>query len=89
MLIKPKNSTVDTIRKFLQSFYTVLKVADGHLYFVFLTGISKFPKVSIFSGLNNLNDITIDTEYAVICGYTQAEVEQCFGPYVCGQRNCL
>jgi hypothetical protein len=69
---------IDEIRKFLQSFYKVLKTADEHLRFVFLTGVSKFSKVSIFSGLNNLNDITLDAEYAALCGYTQDELERYF-----------
>jgi hypothetical protein len=75
---------IDEIRKFLQSFYKVLKAADEHLRFVFLTGVSKFSKVSIFSGLNNLNDITLDAEYAALCGYTQDELEQCFDSEIDG-----
>jgi hypothetical protein len=73
---------IDSIRKFLQSFYRVLKAADEHLRFVFLTGVSKFSKVSIFSGLNNLNDITLDPFYAAICGYTQDELESYFALYL-------
>jgi hypothetical protein len=69
---------IDEIRKFLQSFYKVLKAADEHLRFVFLTGVSKFSKVSIFSGLNNLRDITLSNDYATLCGYTQEELEQYF-----------
>jgi hypothetical protein len=72
----------DSIHKFLQSFYKVLKAADDHLRFVFLTGVSRFSKVSIFSGLNNMNDITMDAQYAAICGYTQDELEQYFAPYI-------
>ncbi|MDR3341217.1 MAG: ATP-binding protein [Treponema sp.] len=74
---KPDEIT-DEIRQFLQSFYKVLKAADRHLRFVFLTGVSKFSKVSIFSGLNNLNDITLDADYAALCGYTQDELERYF-----------
>jgi hypothetical protein len=73
---------IDSIRQFLQSFYRVLKAADEHLRFVFLTGVSKFSKVSIFSGLNNTNDITLDPSYAAICGYTQAELESYFAPHL-------
>ncbi|MDR3366778.1 MAG: ATP-binding protein [Prevotellaceae bacterium] len=69
-------------RKTLQAFYQVLKAADEHLRFIFLTGVSKFSKVSIFSGLNNLNDITMDDKYATICGYTQAELESCFDEHI-------
>jgi hypothetical protein len=72
------DETIDEIRQFLQSFYKVLKAADRHLRFVFLTGVSKFSKVSIFSGLNNLRDITLSNDYATLCGYTQEELESYF-----------
>jgi len=48
----------------------VIKGADAHIRFAFLTGVSKFSKVSLFSGLNNLNDITVDPDYSALCGYT-------------------
>jgi hypothetical protein len=73
---------IDSIRTFLQSFYRVLKAADEHLRFAFLTGVSKFSKVSIFSGLNNLNDITFDSSFAAICGYTHDELESYFAPHL-------
>ena len=66
------------IRKELKNFYSVLKDADPYLKFCFLTGVTKFSKVSIFSGLNNLEDITISPDYATICGYTQEEFERTF-----------
>ena len=66
-------------REILKDFYSVLKDTDIYLKLVFLTGVSRFSKVSIFSGLNQLNDITIDPEYATICGYTQGELESVFG----------
>jgi len=66
------------IREGLKNFYSVLKDADAYLKFVFITGVSKFSKVSLFSGLNNLRDITIEPEYATICGYTQSEFEEVF-----------
>ncbi len=65
-------------RDVLKNFYEVLKAADAHLRFVFLTGVSKFSKVSVFSGLNNLVDITLEIPFATICGYTQAELEDSF-----------
>jgi hypothetical protein len=68
----------DAMRNFLQSFYKILKSADEHLRFVFLTGVSRFSGVSIFSGLNNLNDLTMDEKYASICGYTQEELDVYF-----------
>ncbi len=66
------------MREELKNFYSVIKEADQYLKFVFITGVSKFSKVSLFSGLNNLQDITLNPEYATICGYTQEEFEQVF-----------
>ena len=66
------------MRESLKNFYSVIKDADEYLKFAFITGVTKFSKVSIFSGLNNLNDITLDPEYATICGYTQEEFEEVF-----------
>ncbi len=65
-------------REVLKDFYSVLKDADPYLHLVFITGVSRFSKVSIFSGLNQLNDITLDKEFATICGYTQTELETVF-----------
>ena len=65
-------------REILKDFYSILKDADSYLKLVFITGVSRFSKVSIFSGLNQLNDITIDPEFATICGYTQSELEMVF-----------
>jgi len=65
-------------REILKSFYSVLKDADPYLHLVFLTGVSRFSKVSIFSGLNQLNDITLDRKFATICGYTQTDLETVF-----------
>ncbi|NOG31142.1 ATP-binding protein [Halomonas sp. TBZ9] len=66
------------LREGLKSLYSVLKDADPHLHFVLLTGVSKFNKVSLFSGLNNLNDITLDAPYAAICGYTDHDIDTVF-----------
>ncbi|MCX7692328.1 MAG: ATP-binding protein [Tepidimonas taiwanensis] len=68
------------MREGLRNFYSVLKDQDAHLRFVFLTGVSKFSKVSIFSGLNNLEDITLDARYSAICGYTEADIDTVFAP---------
>jgi len=65
-------------REVLKDFYSVLKDADPYLRLVFLTEVSRFSKVSIFSGLNQLNNITLDPEFATICGYTQRELETVF-----------
>ncbi|NQY74417.1 MAG: ATP-binding protein [Candidatus Margulisbacteria bacterium] len=69
-------------REILKDFYGVLKSQDEHIRLVFLTGVSKFSKVSIFSGLNNLNDITMDSKYATLLGYTQEELEHYFEGWI-------
>lgn len=68
------------IRECLKDLYAVLKNCDKHLRFVFLTGISKFSKVNLFSGLNNLKDITLSARYSAICGYTDSDVDTVFEP---------
>jgi len=62
-------------REILKEFFTVLKNSDDLLELVFLTGVSKFSKVGIFSGLNNLTDLTMHPQYATMMGYTQEELE--------------
>ena len=69
-------------RELLKSFYSILKDADPHLRLVLLTGVSKFSRVSIFSELNNLNDLTIYSDYATLLGYTQSELEHYFRMYL-------
>ncbi len=73
------------IREELKSFYSVIKGADEYLKFAFITGVSKFSKVSLFSGLNNIQDITLHPKYATICGYTQNDVETVFAKHLRGQ----
>ena len=70
------------IRELLRSFYTILKTYSKYLRFVFITGISKFTKVGIFSGLNNLDDISMSEEYGDIVGYTQQELEDNFSDWI-------
>ena len=67
------------IRQVLENFYINIKASDEHLRFVFMTGVTKFSKVSVFSKLNNLEDITMDEQFATMYGYTQEEVERYFG----------
>lgn len=67
-------------RDFLRGFYSTIKDYDAYIKFSFLTGVSKFSKVSLFSGLNNLYDLTLDPEYSAICGYTDADVDTVFAP---------
>ncbi|GHT64256.1 ATPase AAA [Bacteroidia bacterium] len=78
-----------SIREFLQTFYVVLKGADDHLKFVFLTGVTKAAKVSIFSVLNSPDDITLNKQFASICGYTQEELERDFSEHISDTAVCL
>ncbi|MGB0931182.1 MAG: AAA family ATPase [Chitinophagales bacterium] len=71
-------------RDILKNMYGVLKdgIVEKHLHFLFVTGVSKFSKTSIFSELNNLDDLTLDPSTVDICGITQAELESYFEPYI-------
>ena len=71
-------------RDFLRGLYAVIKASDAHVRFTFITGVSKFSKVSLFSGLNNLTDITLDPSYSAICGYTEADLDAVFAPELPG-----
>ena len=70
----------DDYRKTLTAFYTVLKSADAYLQFVFITGVTKFAQMGIFSTLNQLNDISFDLEYNALCGMTCPEIKAIFAP---------
>jgi len=72
------------IREGLKDLYSVLKDADAYVKFCLITGVSKFSKVSLFSGLNNLIDITIDERFATIGGYTQNDLETVFKEHLIG-----
>ena len=72
------------IRDKLKQFYSVIKTNSAYLRFVFITGVSKFSKMNLFSGLNNLNDITIDETFGNICGYTQTDLEMHFQEHLKG-----
>ena len=65
-------------RNTLKAFYGVLKSCDAHIKFAFLTGVTKFGKVSVFSDLNNLIDISIDHRYAEVCGISEHELYRDF-----------
>ena len=73
----------DYYRKTLQGFYSVLKAKDGQIRFGFLTGVSKIGKLSVFSGLNNLTDISLNADYADICGISANELREYFDASVC------
>ncbi len=69
---------LDSFRKKLSAFYSVLKNMDAFIQFAFITGVSRFSKVSIFSGLNNLKDISLLNKYNAICGITESELSEYF-----------
>ena len=71
-------------REFLRGFYGVIKDCDEHIRFCFLTGVSKFSKAGLFSGLNNLRDITLSPAYGTICGYTDDDLDAVFAPELQG-----
>ena len=71
-------------RDYLRGLYSTIKFADAHIKFTFLTGVSKFSKVSLFSGLNNLTDITLNPNYSSVCGYTDDDLDTVFAPELAG-----
>ncbi|MBI4647827.1 MAG: AAA family ATPase [Bacteroidia bacterium] len=77
-----EKSKAEKNRKILKYFYSALKGADKYIRFLFITGVSKFSKVSIFSDLNHLNDITIDKNYACLAGITEDELQIYFDDYM-------
>jgi len=87
---KPLTSTLNKrdvhveLRDALKGFYGVLKSCDAHLRFVFITGVSKFSHVSLFSDLNQLYDLTLDPRYADLCGLTEEEITANFAPEIDG-----
>lgn len=70
----------EDFRETLTAFYTVLKSSDAYLQFVFITGVTKFAQMGIFSTLNQLNDISFDLEFNTLCGMTRTEIETVFAP---------
>ncbi|MGP1363120.1 MAG: ATP-binding protein [Bacteroides sp.] len=72
----------EAYRTMLYGLYSNIKNCDRYLRFVFLTGVSRFGKLTIFSGLNNLNDISMDSAYAGICGITEEELTTDFAPEI-------
>ena len=71
-------------RDYLQGFYGIIKDSAEHVRFVFVTGVSMFSMTSPFSGLNNLNDISLDPRFATLCGYTDADLDTVFAPELDG-----
>jgi hypothetical protein len=77
-----KDELQDTYRTILKGFYGALKSMDRYIKFAFLTGVTKFNKISVFSDMNNLEDISTDDSYASICGITDEEIDTVLVPYV-------
>ena len=69
-------------RAMLRAFYEVIKQCDGAIHFALLTGITKFSKTTLFSSVNNLNDISLLDEFAGVCGFTEQELEQHLTPEI-------
>ena len=87
----------DDMRKRLKSFYEAIKDLDTYLQFIFITGVTKFSKTSIFSGINNLQDISLSTVAATVCGFTHEEIVTNFPDFLAhlakeynlDQQTCL
>lgn len=84
-LRKPEEAHLN--REALKNFFSVVKSLDKHLRAIYITGVTKFSKTSIFSGLNNLNDLTTDPRAATLLGYTQQEIDTYFAPYITKQAE--
>ncbi len=80
----PDLDRAKTNRDYLQGVYGIIKGSAAHVRFVFVTGVSMFSKVSLFSGLNNLKDISLDPRFATICGYTDTDIDTVFAPELDG-----
>ena len=81
--------TAEYMRDTLRQFYKMLKSLDRYLKFVFITGVSKFSRASVFSVLNNLNDISMSDEFSSLLGYTQSELESNFKDYLLDSGKAL
>ena len=71
-------------RNYLRGLYSCIKSSDAHIEFTFLTGVSRFSRVSLFSGINNLIDLTMDPSFSAVCGYTEADLDTVFAPELPG-----
>ena len=87
--VMDNDALLERNRGVLKGFLSVLKKADDHLRFAFITGVTKFSKVSIFSDLNQLRDISLSRDYAAVCGITEAELLGAFGPELGSMADSL
>lgn len=76
------SETIQELLRILGNFYEVIKTQYKNIHFTFITGVTKYSKLSVFSKMNNLSDYTMTKDYACMCGYTQAEVEHFFSQYI-------
>ena len=86
-----KPDQLEEVRRILQEFYQTLKICDSHIRFAFVTGITKFSQLSIFSTINNLRNISMEPKYGALCGFTEEEIRTVFDPDVerlATQYNC-
>lgn len=83
-LLKNLNNTqeAEAIQKIMHNFFTTIKSLDAYVHAIFITGVTKFAKTSVFSGMNNLNDLTLSPEAATLLGYTHDEIINYFEPYI-------
>lgn len=79
------------IRETLKNFYTIIKASDQYIRFVFITGISKFSKIGVFSSMNNLDDLTMDSRFATLLGITETELRRDFYEHIVAfaQQNAI
>ena len=73
---EPKRA--EALRDAIRDFLSIIKSLDEYIDFAFITGVSSFVKAGLFSGINNLRTITLDEQYAAVCGYTDEEVDHYF-----------
>lgn len=84
-----KSGEPEELRHIMRNFYSPLKACDPYLRFMFMTGITKFSQLSIFSELNNINNVSMDEEYADICGITEEEMATQMRPGICSLAQKL
>ncbi|MCP4755074.1 MAG: AAA family ATPase [Proteobacteria bacterium] len=84
-----KNENLGEIKRILRAFYKTIKAAEEHIRFLFITGISKFSQVGVFSAMNNLDDISLDDDFAALAGYTQEEIKHNFPDHIAAVQTKL
>ena len=82
-----EDAMLSGMRNVMQEFYTPLKANEKYIKFCFITGITKFSQLSIFSTINNLTNVTMDSKFSAICGITEAEVKSVFWDEICAMSE--